>query len=597
MSLHRLKRILLADHRKRRAHVIASTLRNIWKANVCSVANPTEALEAAEQIRRNYVGFDVVLVAFGFGGFLHTEVFRKLIKAGQNNALIDNQSDRPLPNLVESLLFVPDDTAINDSRLVGNLGPIMGPIPPQLPTISNAGRWNDSLKLQVRWLDPNGVLSKGKEIIRQLVCQNLPDVKHFNLYGIRQGFSGARVFRISYPWPEHSMNQIDRVLKLTPTKDYQSWKCMHEVQSYPKIREGLGGSVLALIPEIQAISVNHGEELLPARCGDWLGVMYIFLGNNRCVVADFEQVFLDPRGFISELESIQSCAPSGVDEINLSSFFLDRLINTMADWYKQNHYVKMTQLWSAEEAPEDKPLAFPPYCFRPREKNRIIQSVHSIDEYGLSLRCICWKKHRDLVLSCLPKWGSVGKRLQPLLKRHWVLFGNVHGDLNTNNILMALDYGVPFLIDFACYQSGGHLLQDFARLEVAIKVELMGREKRNSPDGHDLNLTTFPKWCKAEDWLSNWPADDTGLAGLVDEELSTMRAYTLCQHVRSRAENLHTQILSRTRQKPNFRLTYSVALLYHTVRAIGYESLPHLKRIFATYCAGKIVEHLQRSRL
>ena len=38
---------------------------------------------------------------------------------------------------------------------------------------------------------------------------------------------------------------------------------------------------------------------------------------------------------------------------------------------------------------------------------------------------------------------------------------------------------------------------------------------------------------------------------------------------------------------------YGAALLYHTLRAIGYDSLPHLKRVLAVFSVGRIVERLQ----
>ena len=48
-----------------------------------------------------------------------------------------------------------------------------------------------------------------------------------------------------------------------------------------------------------------------------------------------------------------------------------------------------------------------------------------------------------------------------------------------------------------------------------------------------------------------------------------------------------------TEQPPDFECGYHAALLYHTLRAIGYDTLPQLKRIFAVYSVGRIVDRLQ----
>jgi hypothetical protein len=136
------------------------------------------------------------------------------------------------------------------------------------------------------------------------------------------------------------------------------------------------------------------------------------------------------------------------------------------------------------------------------------------------------------------------------------------------------------------------MVQDCARLEVAIKIQLMGREEQNAASGRDLNIRRFPRWCEGEDWLARWPTDDTGLSDAVPRDRSVQRACALCRYVRRRAREIHDQLVEPSGSRPDFELCYNAALLHHTLRAIGYDSLPLLKRIFAVYSAGKIVESL-----
>jgi hypothetical protein len=161
--------------------------------------------------------------------------------------------------------------------------------------------------------------------------------------------------------------------------------------------------------------------------------------------------------------------------------------------------------------------------------------------------------------------------------------------------MMALDRQMPFLIDFACYRSRGHAVQDFAWLEAAIKIELMGREVDGAPDRRDFDIDEFDKRCDAEDWLSQWPLDDADLRAKFGEDSPVARAYQLCRHLRQRAVEILNDALPGRLPLPAIRLSYSASLIYHTRHTARCDSLPHLKRVFAIYSVGTIMSDLPMS--
>lgn len=586
MSLYRYKRVLLADENSQRARIVERTLRQYWRASTQVAYSMDEVSVVCEQAHETDRRHDVVMVAFAFGGFKHTKVFKQLGRAGQKSVLIDDKPDRPLPDNVESLLYVPDDAVIGDPRLRVGLGSIMGNRPPNLPTISNSRTLSRPLRLQIQWLDPQGDPIKGKDILCQLLCQILPDVRSFTVHSIGQGFSGARVFRISCSRNE---GPSDFVLKLTPLRE--DWKCEHEVRSCRKIQKTLGRGNVPFVPTVYVIDEGHGMNGPPAQFSGWTAVLYTLLGGDALVTVDFERVFSDPNDCLTKLASTGSPPSPDMNE-SLASFFLDKLAEELARLYRVGVRVVYRSLFSVSESQQQRPLSFPPYSFTAWENCKITESIHHLNQYGRSIKRAKWTRNRKLVLSCLSEKATTLEKLQPLFKKRPVLLANVHGDMNANNVLMTLNYGLPFLIDLACFQSEGHIVQDYARLEIAIKIELMGREKIGAPQGLDLNSDTFGKWCTAEDWLCGWPADNVLLKEKVANDSTVVKTYSLCLYVRCLARQVHISILRRLHCKVNFERSYNAAVLYHTVRAIRYDSLPHLKRIFAVYCAGKVMEQL-----
>lgn len=587
MSSYLPKRVLLADDKPRRAKAVERTLNRCWKLPLTIVFTPNQAFDAVRKANKRHEWFDVIMIGEGFGGAEYSKTRRELLAYARDARVLVASETRPLPDNApaKQLLVIPEGASEADYAL---LEVILGAPRQEPPTISNGGRLASALELQIRELDSEGKLEAGKRVLRQLADHLIPEIGSFSLHGLGQGFSGAKVFRISYSDPQGTGDQIERVVKLTPDDAHQAWKCQHELRNYPTIRPGLKRGPLTLVPQVYGCRTGGSGDAIPAECENWLAVMYDFLGGSQAFVCDFERVFLDPKGCFSELVKISPTAASRTTAAELAPRFIEKLVEDLCIWYQQSHRQPRNSLWSSEEAPPRGPLEPPPYRFRRWEKTRILGSIRSLEQYGVSVKRAKWKSRSSLARLCVPTTRGLPKHLLNLGNDHRTLLTPVHADLNANNVLMVLDRSIPFLIDFACYQSAGHNVQDFARLEVAIKIELMGREVEG-PEWKDLNSKEFPKWCEAEDWLMHWPSEDSFLRSLGAEYDSVKRAYQLCFYLREKAWEFH-RFLCPSFSKADFILSYSAALLYHTLRTIGYDSVVHVKRVFAVYSAGGIAK-------
>jgi hypothetical protein len=158
-----------------------------------------------------------------------------------------------------------------------------------------------------------------------------------------------------------------------------------------------------------------------------------------------------------------------------------------------------------------------------------------------------------------------------------------------------LEHEHPFLIDFPFYQEAGHALQDFARLETELKFALLDRQK-DSPEkqlkAFEHTYSQMSIWQEMEDRLiadwkqknSGWPAKGyTGNVRLCFEFVQLIRNRALAVQQNDKCPGLPAG---------DFLTEYWPALLYHTVRSIGYPSLSVFKRLLAVYSAGSILTEL-----
>ena len=592
-----MKRVLLADHLKSRAAALCQLLRDTWRLEVVHLHDADGArkfLKDVESSREARV--DIVMVAFGFSNEDHAWWFRRLSAAHPRIGVLISTRPVPIPTNapVTHVVVIPahppyDKLQVELARFLDT------------PARIQIDEDDHLLKAQVRWIDSSGDLEKGKAILTHLVDQLLPQsVATFNLSRLQQGFSGARVFLAEYKDPE-TQRRVKKVIKLTPNLSYQSWKCHNELENYRLIQTGLlHNPVFNMIPKISGIMPDDGS-FRPAQFEDWLAIAYDFFGDNQSSVSDLARAYLNPREVMHDLRNANPALCPRFREQELAGRLLRDLLQRVEAWWKPNKSIQDRVLWSGDEAPDDRPLELP-FRFRRWERSRILEALYSLDGYGKSILGNSWDESWKLTLQCLLGERDLRRKLPAVFRRHPVLITPVHGDLNANNVLLSLNPMCPLLIDFACFLREGLAMQDFARLELAIKLELSGREQAARSKAKDLDYRMFRKLVTAENDLTNSSTDlnagnmDTAkMVAQVHSQDPVLRAYRLCRWLRMEARTLHDNFVGEDKtggDAPTFHFSYNVALLYHTVRAVGYDTLPHIKRIFAVHSAAMIIKSL-----
>ena len=583
MTFFKPKSVLLVDHQSNRAKAIAAILKKKWTARVTIAKCAVAALQATEN---HAEPFDVVIVAFGAGNY--RQMLRDLYRAADTTLVLITDNERctypsDAPRGFRAIIPVGIDR--NDSIVIETIREFMGSSTTPLPMLPSLrqGRWPRALVNQVTFLDSGGDPSVGKEILQHLVLQLHPEISKFTLIQLGQGFSGASVFRLAQIEHGDAKSSRDLVLKLTPSARYQSYKCRHEVANHDQIQKSFNNGLVKHVPDL-----NVSKDGKPAEYKGWLAVTYECVTHENLCVADLERLAIEPGKCLAKVGSVNA-VPSN----QLMGHMLQKLFNLLERWYTNDKSRMVTNgpLWTEKDAPNDSPPMFPPYRFTSWEKEAILDAMDQLDLYGKSLLAADWKLSRRQVMRLI----STNKALKfpaALITPQPLLLSRVHGDLNANNVLFELYNELVQFIDFACFQEQGHLVQDFARLEVAIKIELMGREV-DGPAGRDLNTAEFGHWCEAEKWLQSWPDESTAGLDSTGISLSARRTFELCALIRRSAEGIHSRLAQKCKgEKPDFQLSYEAALLYHTVRSIRFASRPHLKRIFSVYSARLLADRL-----
>ena len=165
-------------------------------------------------------------------------------------------------------------------------------------------------------------------------------------------------------------------------------------------------------------------------------------------------------------------------------------------------------------------------------------------------------------------------RINGLDKRMSVLLSPAHGDLNSSNLLLWLDdLSHPFLIDFPSYQTNGHALQDFARLEVEVKFMIMDRQNiPGAAPALDYTHSQLPLWKEFEDHVLAAELPDPGP---VWQNNGHRESVDICLQLlqKLRACAIEIQKVKRSESDPDFFTEYLPPLFYHTLHAISYPSL------------------------
>ena len=409
---------------------------------------------------------------------------------------------------------------------------------------------------QVKSLDSKGRLNAGKLILSRMVG-NIMGKGKASVKRLTQGYSGAQVLRVDWK-SGHEPKSF--AMKISPARD--RWKIENELSHWNSIEKALAPYGLMRYLSILKKPEGHDEEppKLVTSSG-WDAIAYLFLGDNIGHFLDFKHAYMQEEQLAWEL--------------------LNKLISILRFAWYDGAKASKRKLWGDRDAQYGKVLTFPPYCFTAWQKAHILGAMEQLEPYGKRL---------------LPQWqGSVqtisawmkseSKILKLFSQPDLVVVSPVHGDLNSNNFLLWVDKDQPFLIDFACYQKAGHTLQDFARLEAEVKFELMDREAISPLPALDLTFQQLAIWCQLEDQFTspNWNQLFSTARG---DTKYVSHALSMITYIRTQAKEVHDNVFGTD---ATFERQYRSALLYHSLRAIGYESLSILKRILAVYSAARLI--------
>jgi hypothetical protein len=452
-----------------------------------------------------------------------------------------------------------------------------------------------SLLEQIRSLSESRNLEEGQRLLKHLIRGLFPCEK-VEIARIGQGMSGAKVFRVR---PQGGKSQ-EFILKLGEASEL--WKILLEVDRHAEARPTLGVEDY-LVHSPRLVDADAPAEIQGqpqrqlAQCKNWYAIGYDFLGGEKFgKLIDLETVITASAVKLEERTAGTDFSISASDSSAIAlrrRQFLETTLDWLCrSWYMNSKYCRREshQVWNTTDA-VDKYPSMPPYQLGGKNKGFILSFLDS------SLATMGEHFFSDWATLCKRVWDLVEKTGLPtgihFLDRELpFILSPAHGDLNGTNVMLWLDQSChPFLIDFPFFQKQGHALQDFARLEVEIKLSLLDRQADACagplPAG-DLTFSQLPLWKELEDHLLaddwNQPKDKWTADGIKENvELSLL----LIQSLRSRAVSVQNQIAGADNGR--FMDEYKPALLYHTVRAIGYSSLSAFKRLLAVYSAGQII--------
>jgi len=467
------------------------------------------------------------------------------------------------------------------------------------------------LQEQIRSLSPSHDLDEGKSTIEVMV-RDFSRCAQFEIHSMGQGLSGAMVFRIrpimgTRTWTTEDAWQgatHEFVLKVCSVDE--RWKVRREIEQCLLARKGLGTTYRRHIPSLLDIEASMEEPWLKyAACHRrWYGICYDYLGQEGLEeFIDLERALIGRPAKSAEISvsaNFSSSRPESPEVQDTRKQALKAVLYFLCEeWYLNTKKVRREScaIWKTKDGGDNEFSEFPPYCLWKKRKRAILSYlVSKMGQVGLRLSDD-WDKHSNRVRDFVATPGRK-TNVNVLDRKMSVVLSPAHGDLNANNIFVWLKHlDQPFLIDFPLYQQSGHALQDFARLEVEIKLVLMDRQEDSPQDqlpAYDNTPDQVIVWKALEDHLLSekwdqpneaWP--ETGYRKNAEQ------CHEWVQIVRRIAEEVQRQGLQPS-DHPTFLEEYLPALLFKTLQAIGWPSLSIFKRLLAVYSAAKILEKLEK---
>jgi class 3 adenylate cyclase len=487
----------------------------------------------------------------------------------------------------------------------------------EIHAIAKITEWdlhNRTLRRQIRSLSGWHNLKDGYENLLRLIleCFDWKSVLKIEVKPLGQGKSGARVFHLIVTG---ALNSKQYVLKL---REAPAWRLESEVWGYNQAKGSTGVQdytqhVPVLREPVSPLDRLHPEKKYIANSAQWHAIHYDFLGGlGLGKFIDLETALTATAQTLIEMTkgtrfALTSAEPSAVlsHRLTIFSATLDGLV---AIWYGRKEHVnrKVKVIWNTDDAEEAEVIQLPPYQLTKRVKAGVEDFLDS-REAAIGARLFPnWDTLRNNILRLVGDDDDPFVLFWRLQSSIPFILSPVHGDLNANNVLLWLEYGYPFVIDLPSYQKEGHCLQDFARLEVEIKLALLDRQEESPIDplaAYDYSVTQVPLWIEMEDHLRE--SQSLNEVKLTEPQASRIKwrrdgyesnvdlCYRLVLLLRHKACAIQQKSLDDVPSPAPFIDEYLPALLYHSVRAIGYPSLSIFKRLLAIYSAGSILEQFK----
>jgi hypothetical protein len=474
--------------------------------------------------------------------------------------------------------------------------------------LKNITFWDESnttLRQQIRSLSDSHDLDDGLKQLLHLFRASLAGdgLTRLQLTSMGQGLSGTQMFGVAVTSEEGTKQHV---LKLRDS----SQKLESEVRVYNQRPRTLNTGLPILRTPVSPLDPSHEEQKFIVQYGRWWSIHYDFpSGNKSDRFIDLETALIGAPLKLKETTRGTDHEFSGNSSDELLQYRLkvfQSVLDGLCKFSRGKNVInsrKLEIIWKIENASEEAPAILPPYQLTRFAKRKIEDFLDSRAAIIGARLLPNWEEHlrNALILvsnrSTIADLGRLGESIPFILSP-------VHGDLNSSNIL--LDHGRnPLIIDWAFYQKMGHCLQDFARLEVEIKLALLDRQQESPIDplaAYDYTVSQLPLWLELEDQLLVEQAfvgsrlktslgpfkwNSTGYAVNVD------LCYRLVMMLRQKAYEIQQKKLARQPKPVSFAQEYLPALLYHSVLAIGCPSLSVFKRLLAVHSAGSIFSRLR----
>jgi hypothetical protein len=468
------------------------------------------------------------------------------------------------------------------------------PRPPQIILASSP-----PLREQVRSLSESRNLEDGKKQLGHLV-RDFFDCDTVEVDGLGQGLSGAAVFRIR----PQKVGEVNGEFILKLSSDTSLWKIKLEIIRHAEVKGSIGVENYRVhIADLKEPRFPHDPDDPALKYAvsyyRWYAICYDFLGGERFgKFIDLETALTTaPDKLVEKLHG--TIYPVESTDVAQVAQARGLVLKTLLNWLCKNLYQKGSGtsretrlIWDTEDSPDRQYVSMPPYKLTGKTKGWILNFLDSNDGELGERFFPDWKECHQKVWQLVEQTGgSTGVAL--LDTRLLVLLSPVHGDLNANNILLWLESpDHPFLIDFPFYQQSAHAIQDLARLEAEIKFALMDRQGGSTAEellAFDYTASQIFLWQDMEDILlsDEWQSREIN-PDIAGYKPNVELCLNLIKIIRSKALETQQQVVG-TQVGPAFLDEYLPALLYHTIRSIGYPSLSVFKRLLAVHSAGSIL--------